>query len=161
MNLHQHTKYQFIPSIHSWDTVNFRVPWLDWPHPLLTMPNHKIFDQYLIYSMWTCIHMQKIRLFHSSVTEIWLIKKSCNLIGWEHFGPYLRNKNFPYYSIAQEHSKYMFSLLNKFSKNQWPNFVIHSKSPILRSFLVHFFNFLGKKNISKKFGCHTQLHMGF
>ena len=45
--------------------------------------------------MWICINMQKIRLFHWLVLEIWLIKKSCNLIGWEHFGPYLGNQNFP------------------------------------------------------------------
>ena len=45
--------------------------------------------------MWICINMQKIRLFHWLVLEIRLIKKSCNLIGWEHFGPYLRNQNFP------------------------------------------------------------------
>ena len=45
------------------------------------------------------INMQKIRLLHWFVLEKWSIKKSCNLIGWEHFGPYLRNKNFPKYGI--------------------------------------------------------------
>ena len=44
--------------------------------------------------MWICVNIWKIRLFHWFVLEIWLIKKSCNLISWEHFGPYLRNKNF-------------------------------------------------------------------
>ena len=29
-----------------------------------------------------------------------LIEKSCNLIGQEHFGPYLRNQNFPKYEIC-------------------------------------------------------------
>ena len=29
----------------------------------------------------------------------WL-KKSCNLIGWEHFRPYLRDKTFPKYGIC-------------------------------------------------------------
>ena len=38
--------------------------------------------------------MQKIRLLYWFVLEIWLVKKSCNLIGWEHFDPYLWNKNF-------------------------------------------------------------------
>ena len=28
-----------------------------------------------------------------------LILKPCNLIGWEHFGPNLRNQNFPKYGI--------------------------------------------------------------
>ena len=46
--------------------------------------------------------MEKSRLFWF-VLEIWLIKKSSNLIGWENFGPYhLRNKNFPKYGICAE-----------------------------------------------------------
>ena len=32
--------------------------------------------------------------------EIWLIKKFCNLIGREHFGPYLKNQNVPKYGIC-------------------------------------------------------------
>ena len=32
-------------SIHSWDTVNFRVLWPDWPHTFLTTPTSKVFDQ--------------------------------------------------------------------------------------------------------------------
>ena len=44
--------------------------------------------------------MQKIKLFHWFVLEIELIKKSCNLIGWEHFGPYLSKQNFPKYGIC-------------------------------------------------------------
>ena len=43
MNLHQHAKNQFIPSVHSSDTVNFKVPSHDWPHPVLTMPTPKTF----------------------------------------------------------------------------------------------------------------------
>ena len=48
--------------------------------------------------MWICINMQKIRVFHWFVLEICLIKKFCNLIDWEHFGPYLWNINFPKFS---------------------------------------------------------------
>ena len=29
-----HAKNQFIPSTYSWDTVNFRVLWPGWPHPI-------------------------------------------------------------------------------------------------------------------------------
>ena len=43
---------------------------------------------------------KKSGYFNCFVLEIWLIKKSCNLIGWEHFGPYLRNQNFPRYGIC-------------------------------------------------------------
>ena len=49
LNLHQHAKNQFIPSTHSWDTVNFRVLWPDWPHPFLVTPIQNFFDQLLIY----------------------------------------------------------------------------------------------------------------
>ena len=49
LNLHQHAKNQFIPSTHSWDRVNFRVLQPGWPHPSLTMPTPKFFDQLLIY----------------------------------------------------------------------------------------------------------------
>ena len=47
--LHQHTKNQFISSIHSWDTVNFRVLQPEWQHPFLTIPSKTLFDQLLIY----------------------------------------------------------------------------------------------------------------
>ena len=49
LNLHQHAKYQFTPSTHSRDTVNFKVMWPGWPHPSLIMPSPKFFDQLLIY----------------------------------------------------------------------------------------------------------------
>ena len=44
--------------------------------------------------------MEKIRLFLGFVLEIWLIKNSSNLIGWEHFGPYRKIKNSPKYGIC-------------------------------------------------------------
>ena len=52
-------KIQFIPSVHSWDTVNFRAAWTGWPHLFLNIPIPQFFDQRLI-----CINMHKIRLFH-------------------------------------------------------------------------------------------------
>ena len=42
---------------------------------------------------------KKIRLFHWFVLEIRLTK-SCNLISWEHFGPYTKNNNFSKYKIC-------------------------------------------------------------
>ena len=39
----------YIPSVHSSDTVNFRVPRPDWPHSFLTMPHQKLFNQLLIF----------------------------------------------------------------------------------------------------------------
>ena len=87
--------------------------------------------------MWTCINMQKIRPFCWFFMEIWLSKKSCNQIGWEHFGPYLGNKTFPKYGIfcawtqqilkvfipIQIQKKWMTKCFNKFKKPCfWPIF---------------------------------------
>ena len=57
LNLHQHAKYQFTPSTHSRDTVNFKVMWPGWPHPSLIMPSPKFFDQLLIY-VNLCYHVK-------------------------------------------------------------------------------------------------------
>ena len=40
---------RLIPSVHSWDTVSFRVQRPDWPSPFLTTTKQKIFDQLLIF----------------------------------------------------------------------------------------------------------------
>ena len=79
--------------------------------------------------MWTCINMQKTRLFYWFVLDIWVTTKSCNLIGSEHFGPYLWNENITKYEIcariqqitsvfiiAQIQWKLMTKSLNKFKK---------------------------------------------
>ena len=51
------------------DTVTFRVPWLDWPHPFLTMPTQQIFDQLLIFvSVYQHAKTQFIPSVHSSDT---------------------------------------------------------------------------------------------
>ena len=68
--MHKHAKYQFNPSIPSWDTVNFRVLWPDWPHSFLTMPNQKCFDRYVNLHQHT-----KNPGFHWFILEIRLIKK--------------------------------------------------------------------------------------
>ena len=41
---YQHTKSQFTPSVHSSDTVNFKVQKPDWLHLFLTMPHQKRFN---------------------------------------------------------------------------------------------------------------------
>ena len=43
MNLYQHAKNQFIPSVHCSDTVSFKVPSHDLPHQFLIMPTSKTF----------------------------------------------------------------------------------------------------------------------
>ena len=46
--MYKHAKNQFIPSVNSSVTVNFRILSSDQPHPFLTMPAPKIFIQFLI-----------------------------------------------------------------------------------------------------------------
>ena len=51
-------------SVHSntsFNTVNFRVPWLDWLRPFLAMPIQKIFDQLLVY----------VNLYHHAISLIY------------------------------------------------------------------------------------------
>ena len=43
-----------------------------------------------LISLWDTANFRVLRL----------IEKSCNLIGQEHFGPYLRNQNFPKYEVC-------------------------------------------------------------
>ena len=44
MNLYQHAKNQFTPSVHFSDAINFKVSSHDWPHPFLTMATPKTFN---------------------------------------------------------------------------------------------------------------------
>ena len=44
----------YIPSVHSSDTVNFRVPSPDWPHPFLTMLTPKIFNYLSLLICYPC-----------------------------------------------------------------------------------------------------------
>ena len=81
LNLHLQEKNEFITSIHSWDTVNFRFPWLDWPYLFWTIPTKIFFDQFLIYVNWyqhAKIRLHYIDLFWSyglwKNPAIWLVE---------------------------------------------------------------------------------------
>ena len=91
LNLYQDEKNQFIPFVHFWGTVNFRFPWPDWPHPFLTMPTQKMFDQHLI--LWICINMHKISLFHLFLLQIQLLLELPHQTGHAHFN-HAHSKNF-------------------------------------------------------------------
>ena len=146
--MHQQPKNHFIPSIHSWGTVSFRVPWPDWPHPFLTMPTQIFFHQLSIYV--NLYQYARITIFYWFLLKILLSKKSCNLIGWKHFGSYLRNKNFPKYDIYAETQQIIQIFI--IQQIQWKlmiKFFINSKSPAFGSFLVHFPNFCGKTIFQK------------
>ena len=75
LNLYQHGKNHFIPSVYSWDTVYFRVPSPDWPHPFLTIFN---FCEFLL----AC---KEISLFDWLILQIQLILESRDQTGSTHF----------------------------------------------------------------------------
>ena len=58
LNLYQHAKNQFLPSVHSSDTVNFRVSSTNWPFLFLTILTPKIFNHFLI-CVNLCQHAKK------------------------------------------------------------------------------------------------------
>ena len=54
---------RFIPSVHSWDRIDFRVPWPDWPHN-----TQKFFNQLLILvNLHQHAKKQFIPYVHSSI----------------------------------------------------------------------------------------------
>ena len=59
MNLYQHAKNQLISSIHSSDTVNFRVLGSHWPHLYFDHTQPKMFEQLLIF----------VNLYHNAKNE--------------------------------------------------------------------------------------------
>ena len=66
LNLYQHVKNQFVPSVHFRDILNFRVAWPDWPHPFLTMPTQKFVDQLLIF----CVFVKRITLYNCLCVDV-------------------------------------------------------------------------------------------
>ena len=76
VNLYQHAK----KSVHSSDTINFRVPSPDWPHLYLTKPFPKDFQApFNLYELAKNKCMQKIQLIpslHSSDTVNFRVRKS-------------------------------------------------------------------------------------
>ena len=74
-------KNQFIPSVHFWDRVNFRVPRPDWQHPLLTMDNQNNFYQLSIFvNLYQHEKNQFIPSLHSSDTVNFKLLSP----GWPH-----------------------------------------------------------------------------
>ena len=70
-------KNQFLPSVHSSDTVNFRVSSPDWPFPFSTMLNPKMFNYLLI-----CVNLCQLA---SSSLEKQSFSESRDQIGKTHF----------------------------------------------------------------------------
>ena len=83
LNFYKDAKNRFIWSVYFWDTVNFRVPWPDKPHPFLTMPTQKFFDQLLIFV--NLYQHAKKQFFHLFILEIQSILESRDQIAHTNF----------------------------------------------------------------------------
>ena len=79
VNLHQYARNQSIPSVHSSDTVNFRVLSPHWPHPFLTMPTPKTFNHLLV-----CISLYQ-HAKNMFILQIQSILESCHQTGFNTF----------------------------------------------------------------------------
>ena len=60
----------------------------------MTMPTQKFFDQLMINLCEFLPASKRPGHFTDLFWRYWLIKRSCNLTGWEHFAPHLRNQIF-------------------------------------------------------------------
>ena len=100
--LHQQVKNQFILSIHSWDTVNYRVSRPNQPHPFLSMPVQKCFDQILIYVI-LYQHCKKSGYF---IDLLWGYGWSKNHVIWlaENISAHISGKKV-FSKYEQEHRK--------------------------------------------------------
>ena len=89
------------PEFHPWDgswvSSPTKNPGSIFESAFLTRPKQKKFDLFLIFV--NLYRHTKIKLFHWFVLEKWLIQKSCNMIGWEHFDLYLGKNIFLKYRI--------------------------------------------------------------
>ena len=104
--------------ITSWDSVDFGVLRLEWPHPLLTIP-HQYFSINFWFP-WICIKIQKIGVFY-------------------HFSI------FPRYGIwARIQQILKTSPQSKFRKKLMTKFSNKFKKPYFGPFLAHFPHFWSK-----------------
>ena len=89
MIIYQHAKNQYIPSVHSLDPANFRVPSPDWSVPFLTMLTLKILKLLLIrvklyqhaknHKTFKCT-LSGLRQFLATESPLKLMKNAFHLI---------------------------------------------------------------------------------
>ena len=114
-------KNQLISSVHSWDTVNFRVQRPHWPYPVLNMPNQKIFNQLLTLAN---LYQHSKNEAVSSICSGEILDLKLLQCVPKHFCLYLRNKIFLKYRICAE-TFWKFSLQIQWklmTKNKKPYF---------------------------------------
>ena len=97
-------KISFVPSIHSWDTANFRVQWTHCSHPFLTTPMQKIFGQLLI-DLNLHQHAKKIGYFIDLFWRYGWLKNPAIWLAENILAHISGTKIFPNMGFVQEHSK--------------------------------------------------------
>ena len=87
--------------------------------------------------------------------EILHFKEFCYLIGWQHFGLYLKNQNFARYGIGGEISTaILLSILDYFQEKLMIKFFKKSEKPYFGTILGTFCQHFGKNDFSwKKWLC--------
>ena len=98
----------FIPSVHSWDKVNFTVQRLNCPHPILTKPNEKIFGQLLIF----CDFVSTCKKWGHFINFFWKYSWFKNPSIW--FAENLWPK-------SQEQDFFQHRICTKFREIEWSN----------------------------------------
>ena len=139
--MHQHAKNYSIPSIHSWDTTNFRVLWPDWPHLFLRTPTPKFFDQLLIFViLYLHAKNQAISLICSEDMVDWKILQSEWL---RRFWPISRELKFSQiWNLSRNTANNTsFHYRTNSVKINDKNFSINSKNHAFGPFMVHFSGF--------------------
>ena len=143
-------KNQFIASVHSWDTVNFRFPWPDWSNSFLTLPNQKRF--WSTYNL--CEFASICNKSGCFIDLFWRYDWLKNPAIWldDNILVHISGKNFP--QIWDLHGKTVnninFHYRTKQVKLNDQLFQQIQKNPYFSLFLVHFPNFGGKKKFSWK-----------
>ena len=93
-------------TVHSSDTINFRVPSTYWLHHFWPCPSPKFTITFQFASV--CTSIQKIILFHQFILEIQSILESRDQIGQIHFRPCTTKKcsiNFHFFLNLYQHAK--------------------------------------------------------
>ena len=104
-------------------------------------------DSINLYKTSIFICIPKIYFIIHFFLEILHLKKSCNLIGRQHFGPLIENQNFARYGIGSEISTtILVSILDYFQEKIMTKFFKKSYfGAILSPFCTNLGNFPGKK----------------
>ena len=128
---------EFVPackkSVYFSDTVNFRVPWPDWPHSFFTIPTQKLFDQLLVFAN---LYQHAKKSFTSSVHSSDTVNFRVLQPDWPHsFLIMLTTKSFNHLLICmnfRRHAKNWFTYTAHWFPMISNDFQWHSLNPELQ-----------------------------